>query len=110
MTTLAAYAFGLFYITWILYIAGMNIVRVWDDLRLPIKILLSPALIAFLLLDVVFINFIVLTLLFKEIPREWLATTRLKRHARGSSPSQKKKALIFCGWLLNKFDPTGQHC
>jgi len=109
MTTLAAYAFGLFYITWILYIAGMNIVRVWDDLRLPIKILLSPAIIIFLFLDAFFINFLILTALFKEIPDEWLASTRLDRHARGSHRSNRAKAIFFRGWFLSKFDPTGGH-
>lgn len=60
----------------------------------------APLVICVLLLDVIF-NFIWGSLIFREVPKEWLFTKRVSRHLRTGN---KKVALTWAN-RLNKIDP-----
>jgi len=57
-------------------------------------------------MDVLF-NFIIGTLYYREIPKEWLFTARCNRHKKGTG-KQLYRAQLVCGVLLNPFDEG--HC
>lgn len=61
------------------------------------------ALVVFLVADVVF-NWTWGTWIFKELPREFVFTDRLKRHWRGDDKRQKKRADPWVK-LVNLIDP-----
>jgi hypothetical protein len=56
------------------------------------------------------INITLMTILFLELPKEILVTSRLKRHIYTSTGYREKIAVWFCSNLLNPFDPDGSHC
>jgi len=104
------YGFSLIYVLWIFFLAVMNLKRARDSvgLTLPAKILGYPLLFVGLVIDFL-TNIKVMSVLFLEVPRETLVTARLKRHIQGTGWRQKL-ALWFCVNLLDKFDPSGNHC
>lgn len=61
------------------------------------------ALFVGIVADVVF-NWTWGTIIFREIPREFVFTNRLKRHHRGSDAKQKKRAEPWVT-LVNMIDP-----
>lgn len=102
-----------FYVTWVGYLAVMNLKRNWDYLSPAQKRFAYPLVVVFLFLDVLF-NVIFGTWIFRELPQwhrgEWLMTGRLKRHIRSNDQIKKRKAQKFCEFYLNKGDPSGDHC
>lgn len=72
-------------------------------LGLVIRIPMFIALVLGLLADVLF-NAIWGTLIFRELPKEWLFTDRLKRHWRGENAKQIGRA---ANWVhrVNLVDP-----
>jgi hypothetical protein len=62
-----------------------------------------PLGVIFIPLDVL-LNIVVGSVLFLELPKEWLFTTRLDRHAKKGS----KFAQWVCKYILNPFDEN--HC
>jgi hypothetical protein len=71
-----------------------------------IRILAFPVLIMGLLYDVL-LNILFGSLIFQELPKEWLLTSRLKRHKLGNG-WKAKMAKWLCDTLLNPFDDG--HC
>ena len=63
----------------------------------------------FLVLDAVY-NIVVGTVMFADIPREFLFTTRLIRYRRGPMTWRYRLATFFCKKMLNPHDPSGEHC
>jgi len=64
-----------------------------------------------------FYNVVLATLLFCELPQEWLFTGRLQRYLRDPNAGQawwmysrKTVARWLCDNLLDPFDPSGNHC
>jgi len=111
--TLFLIIFGIFWLTsltWIFYLAIMNLKKEKKNLRLGAKILGYPMLILGFFLDVMF-NIIVGSIMFLEFPRikELLFTARVSRH--NDSPTWRGNvARWFCTHLLDQFDPSGKHC
>lgn len=97
------------YALWIFYLAVMALKRARDAGQLsPLAYVLGvPVLKVGLVLDVL-VNVFVLTLVLLEWPREWLVTTRLKRHNRQGAGWRKAFA-AWCEQLLDPFDPSGDH-
>lgn len=98
------------WLLFVFYAAVMALKRVRDAgaMTWPLVVLGYPALYVGLLLDVL-VNFTGCTLLFLELPREWLVTQRLSRHIKGSG----RRAAIarwVCSRLLDDLDPSGCHC
>lgn len=97
------------YLLYVFYAAVMNIQRVYEaDLLNTMvgKALAYPTLIIGYTLDV-FVNFVVCTVVFVELPKELTVTRRLRRH---------KNEKDYRGWIartlepiLDPLDPSGTH-
>lgn len=97
------------YLLWILYLAVMNLSRAH---RLGTISRLAffcgiPLLLLGLLVDTL-VNLFVMTLLFADLPRELLVTSRLQRYAKGAG-WRRRAALWFADHFLDDFDPSGKH-
>jgi len=99
----------LFAVTWVLYLAVMNIKRNKDKLTKVAKCIAYPVAFIGVITDV-FFNITLGSLYFIELPREWLFTSRLQRHIKRSKGKRLRKAEWFCHHLLDPFDPKGYHC
>lgn len=107
---LPLYMFVAFYITWIFYLAVMNLKRARDAGSIT-KVAYRfglPLLYIGLLIDLL-VNVIFVTILFLEIPKECLITQRLKRHANGPDGWRRSMAIWLAKNLLDTFDPSGVH-
>jgi len=106
----AVFSFGGIYMLWIFFLAVMNLLRAQEakTLSKTAYVLGLPLLIVGVLVDVL-CNIFVATILFLELPQEWVVTKRLGRLIvdtgwRGSM------ARFICQNLLDRFDPSGKHC
>jgi len=110
-----AYAVGflyLGYVLWVLFLAVMNLLRVYQKGELPkgVLYLSFPLLAAGLVVDVLF-NIVFGTIMFLQMP----ALSRLTLSARmddlilTGSGWRKKFAIWFVKYLLQPFDTSGMH-
>ncbi len=101
--------YTLLMLTWVLYLAIMNLSGHRDSLRgfarfnaycvvLPIGYLFDGAL-----------NLIVCGIFLRR-PRDWLLTGTLKRYLNTDNGWRCAVAAWVCTNLLNPFDPKGTHC
>lgn len=104
-------AFVAMYTLWIFYLAVMNLMRARDagTLTKTAKFLGMPIMYFGMLIDFI-VNIFVMTVLFMELPREYMVTARLSRHLQDSSGYRLIVAQWFCHNLLDAFDPSGCHC
>lgn len=93
-------------VTWLFYLAAMNLIKLKDQLHGFAKFNGYILVTIGVILDVL-LNWIVGSILFLEIPREFLLTERLQRHKKGKG-WRYKLAYWLCENLLNPFDPG--HC
>jgi hypothetical protein len=98
---------------WLLYVfyaAVMAFKRARDSGQMSpaMRVLGYPALFIGLLLDAA-VNLAVCTVLFLELPRELLVTSRLIRHIKGEG-WRAAIARWICSNLLDDLDPSGCHC
>lgn len=84
-------------------IMSAKAVRARGDLSTYWTVMLAPLAIASVVLDVAF-NLTFGTLMYREWPREWLFTTRCRRHAGGEGP--RRKLAHWWAVQLNAFDPN----
>lgn len=108
LITLAT-AFGSTYALWVFYLAVMGIKRAKEAglLNKTSMALGYPVLIVGYLLDI-FVNVVVMTVLFFEMPQERTVTSRLKKHIRDSYGWRFRLASWFIP-ILDPFDPSGRH-
>lgn len=99
------------WVFWYAYILVMGLYRAHLAGRLsPFTYTLAfPALVVGYAMDVV-ANLTVASVVFLELPREWLVTDRLKRHIARGTGWRAAKAEWICTHLLDYFDPSGDHC
>ena len=100
----------LFVSTFIIYVAVMKMREVQSEIfRLHWSVRWVCFLILFigLVLDVL-LNWLVLTFVFLELPREFLSTSRVIRHKYHSTHWRHDRALWFCVNWLTPFDE--RHC
>lgn len=104
LATIALYAL------WIFYLAVMNLVRARDAGKLTrvAYALGMPIFVVGIVLDVL-LNWIVLTVLLAELPRETTMTARLRRHFQTPGTWRYDVAKWFGANLLDAFDPSGVH-
>ena len=97
-----------FYILWVIYLAVMNLARVKNahGLSKPVVILGTPLLFIGYLLDAL-LNWIVMTVILLEIPKETTVSERLKRHNKAGGWRGKIAAMFEP--ILDPFDPSGDH-
>lgn len=93
-----------------LYLAIMALYRGYlaKTLSLESKILGYPILAIGLIVDVL-MNVTLFSLIFLELPSEWLVTDRLKKHIKRWT-WRGRLARRICRTILSPFDPTGDHC
>lgn len=106
--TVAGIILGMFYLLWILFLAGMNLVRAKNDgkLTLATQIFGWPVIILTILLDII-LNFTVMTIVLLELPQELTISTRLQRH--NNTTGWRKKVARAFEQFLDPYDPTGDH-
>jgi len=104
------YSFALLYSTWLFYLAVMNLQRAKDAGTISRVALFFgyPLLFTGLVLDTL-LNMTVCTVMFLDLPREMLVTSRLKRYNETDTGWRKKLALWWAHNLLDVFDPSGKH-
>ena len=96
--------------TFVFYIAIINAIAVRDNLTKSAWLFLAPLVIVGVLLDIVVMNFIIGTIIFTELPKEWMFTKRLERYKTKMLDTRRgKMACWFCD-ILNIFDPKKKHC
>jgi hypothetical protein len=103
---------GYLWIFWGAYVLVMGIYRAYLSNRLTkLTLALSlPFVIGGIALDIL-ANIFIATVLFLELPQEWLVTSRLIRlQAEPAGTWRKKYADWICSNLLDVFDPYGIHC
>jgi hypothetical protein len=96
---------------WVLYVFTMGLYRAYllKKLKGLTLFMALPFVAVALVLDVL-AQITVFTVLFAELPRHWLATSRLQRHIAGPDSWRRRLAEYLCTHLLDPFDPTGAHC
>ena len=96
---------------WVLYLAIMNLAPRREGMHPVVKAHAYALLYFALAYDFLMLNVIVGSVLFWELPREWLLTARLKRH-HAAPPGSRRYAISrwICTNMLNPFDPKGGHC
>lgn len=96
------------YVLWVLYLAVQSLIVNRPKLAPWVVNMGLVAYFVALVLDTL-LNWVLLTVLFYEFPREWTVSSRLSRHHRDGSGWRQK----FSGWvgryLLDPFDPSGRH-
>jgi hypothetical protein len=104
------YAVLAMYVLWTMYLAVMNLVRARDAGKLTrvAYCLGLPIFIVGLALDVA-LNWVVLSAILLEWPRETTMTARLRRHFQTPGTWRYAVALWFGVNLLDAFDPNGAH-
>ena len=107
----AAYGIGSIYVLWLFYLAVMHLARARENgtLSRPALYLGYPLFLIGYLLDV-FVQIVVMSVLFFDIPRDWTVTGRMKRYINTETGWREAVAIWMCSHLLNAFDPDGKHC
>jgi uncharacterized membrane protein YhaH (DUF805 family) len=112
IATYVAISIALFLLTAVFYIAVMKLRDVRDSGELA-KLHWSVTVTAYTLLWIglvldMLLNWVVMTLVFVELPQEVLTTQRVRRHKFHSTGWRQKVALFFCRNYLTPFDAN--HC
>lgn len=97
------------WLLWVLFVAVMHLKELRDagTLTKAQKVFGYPALFLGLALDVA-VNAVVATVLFADLPREWLVSGRLWRLSQGDG-WRAKLATLVRSQLLDSADPSGVH-
>jgi hypothetical protein len=98
------------YALWILFVAVMNIQRVQKEGNLTrgSKILAVPVVLVAYTLDVV-LNYVLLTVILFELPKEKTISQRLKRHNQGRGSKWGAMVARFVEPILDPYDYRGDH-
>lgn len=103
--------FSLVPATWVQYLAIMSLSRAREAGTLtPGAELLGKAVLCVGYLSDFLLNTMVGTVLFLELPKEWLLSPRVARLQRDGTGYRKTVATWVCKNLLDPFDPSGCHC
>lgn len=98
---------------WLLYVFTMGLYRAFllRRLRGLSLVLCAPVVAVAALVDLV-MQLTVFTVVFADLPRDWLVTHRLRRYMRELPAHhwRRRWADHLCHHLLDPFDPTGAHC
>ena len=99
------------WLLWTFYVAIMHLLKVHQagNLKGLTRVFGYPVLLVGVILDTV-VNWFVASIMFLEIPKEFLVTTRLQRHWKNDPKSWRGKlARSISNLLLDQFDPSGDH-
>lgn len=98
----------MFVTTYLYYLAIMNLRAHKDSISFSVKVFAIPIIVPGLLFDAA-LNIFVATVLFLDLPKEFLFTARLQRYRSEIDGWRKEIATFFCERLLNPFD-IKKHC
>ena len=110
--TYLLFSVGLWWATWIIYIAVMSLRTLRDngtfyELNWSVRWLAYVTLYVGLVLDAL-LNVLVLSVLFLELPKEILSTARVRRWKKSGYGYRKNLACWLCKQWLTPFD--ARHC
>jgi hypothetical protein len=99
------------WVFWALYIFMMGVYRGFLAGRLKglSLIMATPILAVAFAVDFI-MQMTVFTVVFRELPRHWLVTNRLRAYIKKGEGWRYVWASKLCHYLLDPFDPTGAHC
>lgn len=104
-TLLALWVFWIFFLAVMsLYRANLNKTISKTAFILGYPVLALGACIDFTM------NLTLFSLIFLELPKEWLVTKRMQRYIKDGEGWRAKLAKFICNQLLNPFDSSGSHC
>jgi len=111
----AVWAVVVFWATWAFYVSVMGLKATRDRHRArgrevpwAFRALAYPTLGLFVIVDVLF-NAVYGTVMFLELPKEWLFTARVSRW-NDTEGWRGALARWLCENLLDPADPDGRHC
>lgn len=96
------------YLTWVFFLAVMMLRQARDAKKIPGATMPVAYLVLGMGLVIDWFLNMLATVLFVELPAEWLLTGRLSRHIRAGAGWRYRVARWFCDGYLNPFDPG--HC
>lgn len=96
------------FFTWGMYLSVMNLMRVKETLTTETKFFAYPLAAVGVIADFLY-NVVIGTVLFLELPQEYLLTKRLQRHLERDN-WRGAISRWLCRHLLDPFDPKGSHC
>lgn len=99
------------WVFWGFYVLVMGLYRAHLQNKLTrfTYFLSAPFLLIGVLMDVL-ANMTIASVLFAELPHEWMVTTRLTRYNNFEYGWRSRIAEFVCTNLLDVFDPNGNHC
>ena len=100
------------YVLWVFYLAVMALLNAKEKgtISKPALWLGYPVLLIGVVLDFV-VNVTIMSVIYLELPREWLVTKRLSRHIKHGKDWRHKLSKWICSNLLDTFDPDHRgHC
>jgi hypothetical protein len=102
---------GFLWMFWALFVFTMGIYRavLADRLKGLNYVLALPIVVVAITVDVL-ANLVIAPIVFLDVPREFLVTSRLVRYMAGPSGWRRTIAAFICDNMLDIFDPTGNHC
>jgi hypothetical protein len=103
------YAFLVFWVLWVFYLAVMNLKRARDagTLSKTAWVFGMPVLLVGYALDIA-VNLTLMSLILWEPPKEFTMTARLKRHHKQST-GWRLAVVLWFEPLLDPYDPGGDH-
>lgn len=99
---------GSMYVFYLLFIVTMATKAAWWKLSVFARILLAPAGLLAVVMDVAF-NITLASIFFLDMPEEWLFTGRLNRYETTGTAWRTLSARWICRNLLDPFQ-SGGHC
>ena len=95
------------YVFWLMFIVTMAGMNAWKTLTPVRRVLIAPAALTALCMDV-FFNIFIASILLLDPPREWTFTVRLDRYECDNN-WRGRLARWICSNLLDPFQ-VGGHC
>lgn len=96
------------YLFYLLFVVTMAAKGAWDQLSPVPRLLLIPAALVAVVMDMIF-NLVPATLIFFDPPHELMFTKRLDRYEQQGGSWRYRVAVWICQNLLNPFQQGG-HC
>ena len=94
-------------VLWVLYLAVMNLQRARDAGTISHAVYRTALTLQYIGLFLDFVcNAVPFAILFVELPREWLVTSRIQRHASDSTGWRKSLAVWVAVNWLNPFSQS----
>ena len=111
MITILLVCYGALLVTWVFYLAVMNLSENKSEISWPVKIIFAwPVVFIGYAVDFLFATLAsLLALLLGDLPREFLFTSKMNRW-QGYNGVRRYVADWFCHEMLDKFAPGNHHC